>query len=164
MGLVNQIANGTSKPAKKFVMETQYGLAKGGSCLVSNMARALDEDIKLNYTIDRLCDNFANLDDSFKKTIWDNYIEERKKHINLKDVIAIFDDDDINKKYSKKLEYLDRVRDALSPDKSIVNGYNVCEAVLLSKNIKQPISVYSEIYSCKSKNFKSKNTYTIESI
>ena len=49
-----KIANGTSKPAKKFVVETQYGLAKGGSCLVSNIARALDEDIKLNYTIDRL--------------------------------------------------------------------------------------------------------------
>ena len=69
-----KIANGTSKPAKKFVMETQYGLAKGGSCLVSNMARALDEDIKLNYTIDRLCDNFANLDDEYEKIIWRNYI------------------------------------------------------------------------------------------
>ena len=52
-----KIANGTSKPVKKFIMETQYGFAKGGSCLISNMARALDEDIKLNYTIDRLCDN-----------------------------------------------------------------------------------------------------------
>ncbi len=145
-------------------MEAQYGFAKGGSCLISNIARALEEEIKLNYTIDRLCDNLANMDDNFKKIIWDNYIEEIKKHIDLKDVIAIFDDTDINKEYSKKLEDLDRVRDASSPEKRIVNGYNVCEAVLLSKNTKQPISVYSEIYSCKSKNFKSKNTYTIESI
>ena len=159
-----KIANNVNKPTKKFVMEMQYGFAKGGSCLISNIARALEEDIKLNYTIDRLCDNLANMDDNFKKIIWDNYIEEIKKHIDLKDVIAIFDDTDINKEYSKKLEDLDRVRDASSPEKRIVNGYNVCEAVLLSKNTKQPISVYSEIYSCKSKNFKSKNTYTIESI
>ena len=159
-----KIANGTSKPAKKFVMETQYGLAKGGSCLVSNMARALDEDIKLNYTIDRLCDNFANLDDEYREIIWNNYINEVEKHINIKDAIAIFDDSDINKEYSKKLEDLDRVRDASSPDKRIVNGYNVCEAVLLSKNTNQPISVYSKIYSCKSKDFKSKNTYTLDSI
>ena len=124
-----KIANGTSKPAKKFVMETQYGLAKGGSCLVSNMARALDEDIKLNYTIDRLCDNFANLDDEYEKIIWRNYINEVKKHINTKEPIAIFDDSDINKEYSKKLE-----------------------------------DFYSKIYSCKSKNFKSKNTYTLDSI
>lgn len=159
-----KIANGTSKPVKKFVMETQYGFAKGGSCLISNMARALDEDIKLNYTIDRLCDNFANLDDEYREIIWNNYINEVEKHINIKDAIAIFDDSDINKEYSKKLEDLDRVRDASSPDKRIVNGYNVCEAVLLSKNTNQPISVYSKIYSCKSKDFKSKNTYTLDSI
>ena len=159
-----KIANGISKPAKKFVMETQYGFSKGGSCLISNMARALDEDIKLNYTIDRLCDNFANLDDEYRKIIWKNYINEVKKNINPKDAIAIFDDSDINKEYSKKLEDLDRVRDASSPDKRIVNGYNVCEAVLLSKNTNQPISVYSKIYSCKSSDFKSKNTYTLDSI
>lgn len=159
-----KIANNVNKSTKKFVMDMQYGFAKGGSVLISNVARALDEDIKLNYTIDRLCDNLANMDDNFKKIIWDNYIEEIKKHINTKDAIAIFDDSDINKEYSKKLEDLDRVRDASSPDKRIVNGYNICEAVLLSQNTKQPISVYSKVYSCKSKGFKSKNTYTLESI
>ncbi len=39
----------------------QYGLSKGGSCLISEIARALDEGIKLNYTIERLCDNLSNL-------------------------------------------------------------------------------------------------------
>ncbi len=159
-----KIANNVNKPTKKFVMDMQYGFAKGGSVLISNVARALDENIKLNYTIDRLCDNLANMDDNFKKIIWDNYIEEVKKNINTEDAIAIFDDSDINKEYSKKLEDLDRVRDASSPDKRIVNGYNICEAVLLSKNTNQPISVYSKIYSCKSKDFKSKNIYTLNSI
>ena len=159
-----KIANNVNKPTKKFVMDMQYGFGKGGSVLISNVARALDENIKLNYTIDRLCDNLANMDDNFKKIIWDNYIEEVKKNINTEDAIAIFDDSDINKEYSKKLEDLDRVRDASSPDKRIVNGYNICEAVLLSKNTNQPISVYSKIYSCKSKDFKSKNTYTLNSI
>jgi len=54
--------------------------------------------------------------------------------------------------------------DASSPDKRIVNGYHVCEATILTKNEKQPMSIYSQIYSCKSDNFKSKNTYTLESI
>ena len=45
-----------------------------------------------------------------------------------------------------------------------VNGYHVCEATMLSKNTKQTISIYSKIYSCKSNNFISKNTYTLESI
>ena len=29
-----KIANNVNKPTKKFVMEMQYGFAKGGSCLI----------------------------------------------------------------------------------------------------------------------------------
>ena len=159
-----KIANGVNKPTKKFVMEMQYGLAKGGSCLISKIARELDEKIKLNYTIDRLCDNLVNLDSEYEKIIWNNYLKEIKKHINKENPIAIFDDSDMNKEYSRKLEDLDRVIDASSKDKRIVNGYHVCEAVVLSKNTNQPMSVYSKIYSTKSADFKSKNTYTLESI
>ena len=159
-----KIANGVNKPTKKFVMEMQYGLAKGGSCLISKIARELDEKIKLNYTIDRLCDNLVNLDSEYEKIIWNNYLKEIKKHINKENPIAIFDDSDMNKEYSRKLEDLDRVIDASSKDKRIVNGYHVCEAVVLSKNTNQPMSVYSKIYSTKSADFKSKNMYTLESI
>jgi len=159
-----KVTKGCTKPTTKFVLDMQYGLAKGGSCLISNIARALDEDIKTSYTIERLCDNLANMYDVDKNKIWNNYLDEVKKNIREEDNIALFDDSDINKEYSKKLEDLDRVIDASSQDKRIVNGYHKCEAVVLTKNEKQPISVYSKIYSCKSKNFKSMNTYTIASI
>ena len=142
----------------------QYGLAKGGSCLISNIARSLDENIKLNYTIDRLCDNLSNMYQEEKEIIWNNYLNEVSKNIDKENAIVLFDDSDINKEYSKKLEDLDRVIDGSSQDKKIVNGYHVCEATVLSMNNKQPMSIYSKIYSCKSKNFVSKNTYTLESI
>ena len=87
-----------------------------------------------------------------------------KKHIGYDYPIVLFDDSDINKEYSKKLEDLDRVIDVSSQDKKIVNGYHVCEAVVLTKNEKQPLPVYSKIYSCKSTDFISMNKYTIESI
>lgn len=159
-----KMSNGLNKSNGKFVMEMQYGIAKGGSCLISNIARSLDEDIKLNYTIDRLCDKLANLDKEDCNILWNNYLNEVKKYIDKDNVIAIFDDSDINKEYSKKLEDLDRVIDASSQDKRIVNGYHVCEANVLTKTEQQPISVYSKIYSCKSDNFTSKNAYTLESI
>ena len=159
-----KITNNLNKSTSKFVLDMQYGLAKGGSCLISEIARALDEDIKIGYTIERLCDNLTNLYPKEKEQIWTNYIEEVKRNIDQENIIGIFDDSDINKEYSKKLEDLDRVMDASSQDKKIVNGYHMCEAVVLTKNEKQPISVYSKIYSCKSKDFKSKNEYTIESI
>lgn len=159
-----KISGSCTKPTSKFVLDMQYGLAKSGSCLISNIARALDEDIKLSYTIERLCDNLSNMYKEDKKTIWDNYLNEVKNNIKGKDNVALFDDSDINKEYSKKLEDLDRVIDASSQDKKIVNGYHKCEATVLTKNEKQPISVYSKIYSCKSADFKSMNAYTLESI
>ena len=159
-----KMSKGLNKSTSKFVVDMQYGLAKGGSCLISEIARSLDEDIKLGYTIERLCDNLVNLYPEEKEQIWNNYLEEVKKNIDNDNAVVLFDDSDINKEYSKKLEDLDRVIDASSQDKKIVNGYHVCEATILTKNKKQPISVYSKIYSCKSKDFKSKGTYTFESI
>ena len=152
-----KIANGVNKSTSKFVMDMQYGLAKSGSCLISEISRSLDEDIKLGYTVERLCDNLVNMYQDETETIWNNYLEEVKKNIKDTDNVVLFDDSDINKEYSKKLEDLDRVMDASSTDKRIVNGYHVCEATVLTKNEKQPLSIYSQIYSCKSDSFESKN-------
>lgn len=159
-----KISEGVNQPTTKFIMDMQFGLAKSGSCLISEIARSLNEDIKLNYTIERLCDNLANLYDDESNIIWNNYLKEVKKNVDLNNPVVLFDDSDINKEYSRKLEDLDRVVDASSQDKKIVNGYHVCEATILTKNEKQPLSIYSQIYSCKSKNFESKNKYTLESI
>lgn len=164
VNFAKNISNGVNKSTSKFVMDMQYGIAKSGSSLISEISRSLDEDIKLSHTIERLCDNLTNLYDDEKNIIWNNYLNEVKKNIDKDNVIAIFDDSDMNKEYSKKLEDLDRVMDASSQDKKIVNGYHTCEATILSKNELQPISVYSKIYSCKSADFKSMNTYTLESI
>ena len=159
-----KISEGVNKSTLKFIMDMQFGLAKSGSCLISKISRALDENIKLNYTIERLCDNLSNMYDDEKELIWNNYLDEVKKNVDLDNPIVLFDDSDINKEYSRKLEDLDKVIDASSQDKRIVNGYHVCEATILTKNEKQPLSIYSQIYSCKSENFESKNKYTIESI
>ena len=159
-----KISLGLNKPTSKFVLDMQYGISKGGGCLTSEIARALDEDIELNYTIERLCDNLKNLSEKEKETIWKNYIKEASKVLDKDNAVVLFDDSDINKEYSKKLEDLDRVIDASSKDKKIVNGYHVCEATALTKNEKQPLSIYSKIYSCKSKDFVSKNEYTMKSI
>lgn len=87
-----KLSEGVNKSTSKFVMDMQYGLAKGGSVLISNIARSLDENIKLNYTIDRLCDNLVNLYQEEKEMIWNNYLNEVSKNIEIKekeDVIKI---------------------------------------------------------------------------
>ena len=141
----------------------QYGLSKSKSCLISEISRSLSEDIKLKNTIERLCDNLQSLGKEEMKTIKENYLNEIKDYFP-KEAIAIFDDSDISKRYGKKFEDLDKIIDASDSDKKVVIGYHVCEAVILGKDEKQPFSVYSEIYSCKSDGFVSKNKYTMESI
>ena len=74
-----KIANGVNKSTSKFVMDMEYGLAKSGSCLISEISRSLDEDIKLGYTVERLCDNLVNMYQDEAETIWNNYLEEVKK-------------------------------------------------------------------------------------
>ncbi len=158
-----KLSKGLNKKITRFVCDMQYGLSKSKSCLISEISRSLNENIKLKNTIERLCDNLQSLDKEEMKVIKANYLNEIKDYFP-NEAVSIFDDSDISKRYGKKFEDLDKIIDASDPDKKVVNGYHVCEAIILGKNEKQPISVYSEIYSCKSKGFESKNKYTIESI
>ena len=129
--------------------------------MISNISRSLNESIKLKNTIERLCDNLNNFNEADK--IYKNYIETIGD-IFGDEPVALFDDSDIAKVYGKKFEDLDDIIDGSSTDKKITKGYHVCESVILTEEQKQPISVYSKIYSCKSDDFKSTRNYTIESI
>ena len=158
-----KISKGLNKPTEKFVLDMEYGIAKSQSILISDIARSLDEKIKLKNTIERLCDNLINLTEKETQIIEKNYLNKVQKQLP-EEPIVLFDDSDITKEYGRKFEDLDRVIDASSKDKKISNGYHVCEAVALTKKELQPISIYSKIYSCQSKGFISKNSYTKESI
>lgn len=156
-----KMSKGLTKPKEKFIQDIEYGIASSGSCLISDISRSLNEKIKLKNTMERLCDNLNSFDNTEK--VYNNYINEIGD-IYGEEPIALFDDSDISKSYGRKFEDLDDVIDASSQDKKITKGYHVCEAVILTDKEKQPISTYSQIYSCKSNNFKSKNEYTLKSI
>ena len=158
-----KISKGLSKSKEKFVSDMIYGIEKRGSILFSNVARALDEPIKLKNAIERLCDNCNSLSETEFKTIKDNYMDIAISKLPDDEIILIEDDSDVNKEYSKKLEDLCTVRDASCQRETYVNGYHVCEVVGLSKNKKQPISLYSKIYSTESKVFLSCNDETKKS-
>ena len=145
-----KMSKGLNKREKKFISDMQYGLSKSKSCLISEISRSLNEKIKLKNTIERLCDNLQQLSEEDTEVIKNNYLNKINDYFP-EEPISIFDDSDIAKRYGKKFEDLDRIIDASDLEKKIVNGYHVCEAVILGKNEKQPISVYSEIYSCRSK-------------
>ena len=146
-------SEGLCKPDKKFIADMLYGIEKSGSILFSDIARALNEENKLKNTIERLCDRCNYLSDESIEKIKENYLNEAIKQLPDDEVILIEDDSDVNKEYSRKLEDLCTVKDASSKEDRYVNGYHVCEVVGLTKNEKQPVSLYSKIYSTETSGF-----------
>ena len=61
-----KLTKGLNKSNSKFVMDMIYGMFKSGSVLTSEVARALEEKVKLNSTITRICNNLYLLKEKIK--------------------------------------------------------------------------------------------------
>ena len=156
-----KMSKGLSKPNIKFLGDMIYGISASKDIKISKIAKELHEDIKIGNTIERLCLHLEKFND--KDKVDDNYFKFVRTMLP-EYPIGIFDDSDIVKIYGKKFEDLDLVRDASDPKETIKPGYHMCNAVVLTKNKKQPLPIYSKVYSCKSKGFESANTETYKSI
>lgn len=155
-----KITKDAGKVQSKYVKQMIYGMIKNQSCVLSEIADALDEENKKINTIERLSRQSSDkLDESIHK----NYIETIKPYLGATPVILV-DDSDIIKPYGKAFESLGVVRDGSSINNKYEKGYHVTEVVALSENEKQPISLYSRIHSSVEKNYSSMNTVTYEGL
>jgi hypothetical protein len=91
----------------------------------------------------------------------ESYIETVKKNFD-ESTVLIIDDGDVAKPHSTKLEGICRVRDGSTG--SITGGYWSAGVSALTANQKQPIPVYSRIYSSEEPDYKSNNAETIKSL
>lgn len=98
----NKITEGLKKPTAKFIMDMLYGLSKNQSVMLSDISRALDENIKLNYTIDRLSKNLKKINDEELEIIRNNYNRAVLNEID-EEPLVLLDDSEIIKKYGKNL-------------------------------------------------------------
>lgn len=155
-----KICEGTSKAESKFTMDMLYGIFKSKNIHLSSIAEALNEKIKKSYTIDRLSDNLASdLNDCIDK----NYINLAIDSLGNNPVFII-DDSDITKPLGEKFENLGLVRDGSSKNKTYEKGYHHTEVIGLTQKNKQPISVYSQIHSSKTKDYISANNETFKAL
>ena len=161
-GIINfcsKLSKGFHKPTQKFIADMVYGLIAGKSCFLTEAARNLNEDIPLDKTVERLSRNLMNFEDGEK--LADNYIETVKKTFDESTVIII-DDGDTAKPHSTKLEGICRVRAESTGE--ITDGYWSAGVSALTANQKQPMPVYSRIYSTEERDYKSNNAETIKSL
>ncbi|MCI8547635.1 MAG: hypothetical protein HFJ38_01960 [Bacilli bacterium] len=77
-----------------FLMDMLFGISASGSTLISNISRGLKENIKLGYTIERLCDHLSSFDKN--DIIMNNFFSECRNLFNEKPVV-LFDDSNISK-------------------------------------------------------------------
>ena len=157
------MSRGLKKPEQKFIGDIIYGISAAKDIKISNIAKTLKETIKLDNVIERLCLHLNKIKDKDKDKVTENYYKFVQTIIP-EYPITIFDDSDMAKVYGKKFEDLDIVKDASAVKETYVSGYHMCNAIVLTKNEKQPMPVYSRLYSSKSKEFESSNKETFKSI
>ena len=153
LNFAGKISNGTKRPFRKFAADMCYGAMASKSCVISDIAQALQEDTQKINTIERLTRNLCS---GIPQTAQENYMNMAQKHLPDNPVVHI-DDSDVVKPKGKAFEGLCRVRDgSKSTEKKTVigNGYYVTEATALT-NTNHPISIFSEVWTTESPEFTS---------
>jgi len=153
-----KISKGFYRPAQKFIADMVYGILSARSCYLTEMARKLKEDIALDKTVERLSRNLMSFDGADQLS--ESYFEAVKGSFD-DSTILIGDDSDVSKPCSRKLEGLCRVRDGSTGE--IADGYWYAGVSALTAGHKQPIPVYSRIYSTAEGGYVSNNAETLKS-
>ena len=113
----SKLSAGMQKPNKDFMMDMFFGLSKGKSVLLSDIARTLEEPIDTIQTVKRLSSRLESFHE--EDQLLENYGNMITSHFKEKDNLVIVDNSEIVKPYSNKLEALGKVRDG-SDRKSVV--------------------------------------------
>ncbi len=121
---IHKVADGfhsLSKPRRRFVEEMIYGIQASKDVKLSEIGRALDENVTLKKTEERLSRHLKQpgLDKEVNRHI--AKLGSRRVH---EDTLLIIDPSDIRKPYARKMPHLARVRDGSTGE--IVNGYWTC--------------------------------------
>lgn len=132
-----------TKPESRFLHETVLGILKSQSVILNQISIHINDKISLKKTTERLRRHMN------KKGFWKKLIIGHIKTVSGKiqsHGFAILDLSDIQKKYSKMMEGLERVKDG-SNKKSIGLGYWLMNIIYISSKDDNIIPLYNKLYS-----------------
>jgi len=156
----SKLSKGMQKPNRNFLMDMLFGLAKGKSVILSDIAKTLEEPIDTIQTVKRLSTRLEDFHED--NTLMSNYGELLAPHVNKDDNLIIVDNSEIIKPYSKKLEGLGKVRDGST--NRIEKGYWTTNMIAITKKFKHPLPLYSHLYSSSEEGFISANEETYKGL
>ncbi len=135
-------SKGLSAAKQKLVKQLVYGVQASKDVKLSNISRALKEDIPLIKTEDRLSRNLN--DEDFTEHINQQTLRLGDDKINDSMVIAI-DPGDIMKPYAKAMEKLCGIWDGSEGEKA--RGYHLCQVTAANLEHNKIVPLYCEAYS-----------------
>jgi len=156
----SKLNEGMQKPNKNFIMDMFFGLAKGKSVLLSDIARTLEEPIDTIQTVKRLSSRLEEFHE--ENQLIENYGKAIAPHFREKDNLIIVDNSEVVKPFSNKLEALCKVRDGSTG--RIEKGYWTTNMIGITPTAKHPIPLYSHLFSSAEKEFISQNEETYKGL
>jgi len=154
-----KLCKGLPKVVGRFMEEMLYGILCRQSVRVAEVARALNERIRLIKTVNRLCRQLGRK--GLAERITNHVIEQGAYHVK-RDTLLIIDTSDVTKKYAKKMEYLAEVRDG--SEKTLSRGYWTVRVIGAELDEVKIVPLYEHLYSQNAPDFDSENEEILKGV
>ena len=148
-----ELAFNWGKVTLRFLTEAIYGIQARQSVRLTEIARALGEEISVKKTQYRLCRQLGR--EGLGTRVMDAICRMGAGSVEKK-TLLVLDLSDITKKYARKMEYMARVRDG--SQKCLGNGYWTLSVIATDVGKPQLVPLYNHLYSHKSPDHQSENT------
>ena len=147
-----ELSAGWPKVARRFLAEAIYGIQARRSVHLTEIARALGEEIPLKKTQYRLSRQLGR--EGLGRKVLNGLSRMGAERVEKK-TLLIMDISDIRKRYARKMEHLARIRDG--SEKVLANGYWTLSVLGAEVGKSSLIPLYGSLYSQKSPDFQSEN-------
>ena len=147
-----ELCGSLSKPLGKFVAQMLYGIQSSQDVKLSNIGRALGEDIPLIRTEKRLSRNLKHPE--LEAGLSNKLVEMAGTRI-AQDTVLALDLSDIRKEYAQKMEHLATVWDGSSGETH--QGYWLVDVTGAEVHGSEIVPVCQRLFSTKAKEFRSEN-------
>lgn len=155
----SELCAGLSRPLAKFASEMLFGIQASQDVKLSNIARALKEDIRLIDTEKRLSRNLKA--DQLESELTAQLVRMGSQRVQPNTVLAL-DLSDVRKEYAQKMEYLALVRDGSTGE--LHPGYWLCDVTAAEVNGSEIVPLYQKLYSAEAEDFRSENAELLAAI
>jgi hypothetical protein len=137
-----ELSAGLPKVARRFVAEMIFGIQARGSVRLTEVGRALGEEISLKKTEERLSRQLGRT--RLDREIQRRLIEHAAERIE-EDTLLVLDLSEVTKKYAEKMEYLACVRDG--SEKELGWGYWTLNIVGANTKGTTIVPLYGRLFS-----------------